>query len=124
MYPRGRRYMDMVPPHGAEYLTWYSWSNMCGDDSCEVDYFRLAHNDVRVQSPLAATAPSTPARNMDAVISRAADGYWHEGIAYGQQRHTTTSTSCGGQPATGRGEPNFAGSPRNRLTRAIRKSWR
>ena len=66
----------------AEYLTWYSWANLWSDGSCEVGHFLFGQNDFHVGVTADSFGVVTSARNMDAVITRADDGYWHDGIAY------------------------------------------
>lgn len=82
MYPGGRLYMDKDPLHDAEYTTWYSWANLWQDGSCEVGHFLFGQKNFHVGVIAHSDGTVTSAHNMDAVITRAADGYWHDGIAY------------------------------------------
>lgn len=82
MYPGGRLYMDKDPLHDAEYLTWYSWANHWPDGSCEIGHFLFGQQDFHVGVTAHSDGTVTSASSMDATITRAADGYWHDGIAY------------------------------------------
>jgi hypothetical protein len=82
MLPGGRLYVEKDPLHDAEYLTWYSWANHFADGSCEVGHFLFGKHDFHVGVTAHNDGTVTAARQMDARISRAADGYWHEGISY------------------------------------------
>ena len=81
--PRGGQlYVAKDPLQDAEYLTWYSWANRWNDGSCEVGHFLFGQNDFHVGVTADSSGVVTSARTMDAVITRADDGYWHDGIAY------------------------------------------
>ena len=82
MPPGGQLYVAKDPLQDAEYLTWYSWANLWSDGSCEVGHFLFGQNDFHVGVTADSFGVVTSARNMDAVITRADDGYWHDGIAY------------------------------------------
>jgi hypothetical protein len=82
MPPGGQLYVAKDPLHDAEYLTWYSWANMWNDGSFEVGHFLFGQNDFHVGVTADSVGVVTSARTMDAVITRADDGYWHDGIAY------------------------------------------
>jgi len=82
MYPGGRLYMDKEPLHDAEYLTWYSWANRWDDGSCEIGHFLFGQRDFHVGLTAHSDGTITSASSMDAEITRAPDGYWHDGIAY------------------------------------------
>ncbi|QRY42672.1 hypothetical protein JVX93_18960 [Mycolicibacterium boenickei] len=82
MYPGGRLYMDKDPLHDAEYMTWYSWANLWQDGSCEVGHFLFGQKDFHVGVTAHSDGTVTSAHNMDVEITRAADGYWHDGISY------------------------------------------
>jgi hypothetical protein len=82
MLPGGRLYVEKDPLHDAEYLTWYSWANQWPDGSCEVGHFLFGKYDFHVGLTACSDGTVIAARRMDAQISRAADGYWHEGIRY------------------------------------------
>jgi hypothetical protein len=82
MYPGGRLYMERDPLHDAEYLTWYSWANHWEDGSCEIGHFLFGQNDFHVAVTADSDGTITSASSMDINVSRAADGYWHDGIAY------------------------------------------
>jgi hypothetical protein len=82
MYPGGRLYMEKDPLHDAEYLTWYSWANHWEDGSCEIGHFLFGQNDFHVAVTADSNGTISSASSMDINITRAADGYWHDGIAY------------------------------------------
>jgi hypothetical protein len=82
MLPGARLYVEKDPLHDAQYLTWYSWANQWSDGSCEVGHFLFGKKDFHVGVTAHSDGTVTAARQMDARISRAADGYWHEGIQY------------------------------------------
>lgn len=82
MLPGGRLYVEKDPLHDAEYLTWYSWANHWPDGSCEVGHFLFGKHDCHVGLTAHSDGTVVAARRMDAQISRATDGYWHDGIRY------------------------------------------
>jgi len=82
MPPGGQLYVAKDPLQDAEYLTWYSWANLWSDGSCEVGHFLFGQNDFHVGVTADSSGIVTSARAMDAIITRADDGYWHDGIAY------------------------------------------
>ncbi|MGA9493336.1 MAG: hypothetical protein WBV80_24245, partial [Mycobacterium sp.] len=82
MPPGGQLYVAKDPLHDAEYLTWYSWANLWSDGSCEVGHFLFGQKDFHVGVTADSAGVVRSARSMDAVITRADDGYWHDGIAY------------------------------------------
>jgi hypothetical protein len=82
MLPGGRLYVAKDPLHEAQYLTWYSWANHWSDGSCEVGHFLFGKHDFHVGLSARSDGSVVTARRMDAQISRAADGYWHDGIRY------------------------------------------
>lgn len=82
MHPGGRLYRDKDPLHDAEYTTWYSWANHYDDDSCEVGHFLFGQKNFHVGVTAHSDGTVTSARQMDAVITRAPDGYWHDQISY------------------------------------------
>ncbi|WP_059022339.1 hypothetical protein [Mycobacterium sp. M26] len=82
MYPGGRLYRDKDPLHDAEYLTWYSWANHYDDGSCEIGHFLFGQQNYHVGVTAHSDGTVTSARQMDAVITRAPDGHWHDGISY------------------------------------------
>jgi hypothetical protein len=82
MPPGGRLYIDKDPLHDTEYLTWYSWANHFTDGSCEVGHFLFGNHDFHVGVTGHSDGTVKSARSMDAVVTRASDGYWHDGIAY------------------------------------------
>ena len=82
MYPGGRLYMEKDPLHDAEYLTWYSWANHWEDGSCEIGHFLFGQNDFHVAVTADSDGTISSASSMDINVSRASDGYWHDGIAY------------------------------------------
>jgi hypothetical protein len=82
MLPGGRLYVEKDPLHDAEYLTWYSWANHWPDGSCEVGHFLFGKHDFHVGLTARSDGTVVAARRMDAQISRAPDGYWHDGIRY------------------------------------------
>ena len=82
MYPGGRLYMEKDPLHDAEYMTWYSWANHWDDGSCEVGHFLFGQHDFHVGVTAHSDGTVTSASSMDIEITRADDGYWHDGIAY------------------------------------------
>jgi hypothetical protein len=82
MPPGGQLYVAKDPLRDAEYLTWYSWANHWDDGSCEVGHFLFGQHDFHVGVTADSHGVVTSARRMDAVITRAPDGYWHDGIAY------------------------------------------
>jgi hypothetical protein len=82
MPPGGQLYVAKDPLQDAEYLTWYSWANMWNDGSFEVGHFLFGQNDFHIGVTADSAGVVTSARTMDAVITRADDGYWHDGIAY------------------------------------------
>lgn len=82
MLPGGRLYVEKDPLHDAEYLTWYSWANHWTDGSCEVGHFLFGKHDCHVGLTAHSDGTVAAARRMDAQISRAPDGYWHDGIRY------------------------------------------
>lgn len=82
MPPGGQLYVAKDPLKDAEYLTWYSWANLWTDGSCEVGHFLFGQKDFHVGVIADSSGTVTSARTMDAVVSRADDGYWHDGIRY------------------------------------------
>ena len=82
MPPGGQLYIARDPLHDAEYLTWYSWANLWADGTCEVGHFLFGQNDFHVGVTADSSGVVTSAKTMDAVITRAEDGYWHDGINY------------------------------------------
>jgi hypothetical protein len=82
MPPGGQLYVAKDPLQDAEYLTWYSWANLWSDGSCEVGHFLFGQREFHVGVTADSSDVVTSARTMDAVVTRAADGYWHDGIAY------------------------------------------
>jgi hypothetical protein len=82
MLPGGRLYVEKDPLHDAEYMTWYSWANHWPDGSCEVGHFLFGKHDFHVGVTAHSDGTVTSARQMDARVARADDGYWHEGIQY------------------------------------------
>jgi hypothetical protein len=82
MLPGARLYVEKDPLHDARYLTWYSWANQWADGSCEVGHFLFGQHDFHVGVTAHSDGTVTSARHMDARITRADDGYWHEGIQY------------------------------------------
>jgi len=82
MPPGGQLYVAKDPLQDAEYLTWYSWANLWSDGSCEVGHFLFGQKDFHVGVTADSSGIVTSARTMDAVITRAEDRYWHDGIAY------------------------------------------
>ena len=82
MPPGGQLYVKKDPLHDAEYLTWYSWANLWSDGQCEVGHFLFGQKDFHVGVVADSSGNVTSARTMDAVITRADDGYWHDGINY------------------------------------------
>jgi hypothetical protein len=82
MLPGARLYVEKDPLHDAQYLTWYSWANQWSDGSCEVGHFLFGKSDFHVGVTAHSDGTVSSARTMDAGISRAGDGYWHDGIHY------------------------------------------
>lgn len=82
MPPGGQLYVSKDPLHDAEYLTWYSWANLFGDGQCEVGHFLFGQRDFHVGVFADSSGNITSAHTMDAVVTRADDGYWHDGIDY------------------------------------------
>jgi len=82
MLPGARLYVEKDPLRDAQYLTWYSWANQWSDGSCEVGHFLFGKKDFHVGVTAHSDGTVTSARQMDARIARADDGYWHEGISY------------------------------------------
>lgn len=82
MYPGGRLYMDKDPLHDARYLTWYSWANHYDDGSTEVGHYLFGQDNFHVGVSATSDGAVSVAREMNVEISRAADGYWHDGIDY------------------------------------------
>jgi hypothetical protein len=82
MLPGARLYVDKDPLHDAQYLTWYSWANQWADGSCEVGHFLFGQHDFHVGVTAHSDGTVTSARQMDARVTRADDGYWHAGIDY------------------------------------------
>jgi len=82
MPPGGRLYVTHDPLKDADYLTWYSWGNLWPDGSTEVGHFLFGRNNFHVGVTGHSDGTVTSARSMDAAITRASDGYWHDGIAY------------------------------------------
>jgi hypothetical protein len=82
MLPGARLYVEKDPLHDADYLTWYSWGNHWPDGSCEVGHFLFGKHDFHVGLTAHSDGTVTAARHMDAHITRAPDGYWHDGIQY------------------------------------------
>jgi len=82
MPPGGQLYVTKDPLHDAEYLTWYSWANLFSDGQCEVGHFLFGQKDFHVGVFADSSGKISSARTMDAVITRADDGYWHDGINY------------------------------------------
>ncbi|MFI7530280.1 hypothetical protein [Nocardia salmonicida] len=91
-----RLYVDKDPLHDAAYTTWYSWANHYGDGSAEVGHFLFGNGDFHVGVIGRSDGTVTVAHTMDAVIERAADGYWHNGIDY----------SINGEPWRCEADPN------------------
>lgn len=82
MPPGGTLYRDKDPLHDAAYTTWYSWANHWSDGTTEVGHFLFGQQDFHVGVVAHSDGTVTSARSMDAVVTRAADGYWHDGIDY------------------------------------------
>lgn len=82
MPPGGQLYVEKDPLHDAEYLTWYSWANHWADGTCEVGHFLFGQKDFHIGVTAHSDGTVTAARRMDAVITRADDGYWRSGISY------------------------------------------
>lgn len=82
MLPGARLYVAKDPLHDAQYLTWYSWANHWSDGGCEVGHFLFGKHDFHVGLSAHSDGSVVAARRMDTQISRAADGYWHNGIQY------------------------------------------
>jgi len=82
MPPGGQLYVRKDPLHDAEYTTWYSWANYYSDGQCEVGHFLFGQRDFHVGVIADSSGKVTSARTMDSVITRAEDGYWHDGITY------------------------------------------
>ncbi|MET0703051.1 MAG: hypothetical protein ABWY93_25690 [Mycobacterium sp.] len=82
MYPGGQLYRQKDPLLDADYMTWYSWANLWDDGSCEVGHFLFGQRDFHVGVTAHSDGTVTSAHTMDVEITRAADGYWHDGIAY------------------------------------------
>jgi hypothetical protein len=82
MPPGGRLYRDKDPLHDASYTTWYSWANHWEDGTAEVGHFLFGQRGFHVGVVAHSDGTVTSAHTMDAVIERAADGYWHDGINY------------------------------------------
>ncbi|MFB1298546.1 hypothetical protein ACAG24_023830 [Mycobacterium sp. pW049] len=82
MYPGGRLYRDKDPLHDAEYLTWYSWANHYADGSTEIGHYLFGQRNFHVGVSAHSDGTVRSARQMDIEITRAADGYWHDGISY------------------------------------------
>lgn len=82
MLPGARLYVNKDPLHDARYRTWHSWANQWSDGSCEVGHFLFGKKDFHVGVTAHSDGTVTSARQMDAQIARADDGYWHEGISY------------------------------------------
>lgn len=82
MPPGGQLYVHKDPLHDAEYLTWYSWANYYRNGYCEVGHFLYGQRDFHVAVTADSTGVVTSARTMEAEITRAEDGYWHDGIRY------------------------------------------
>jgi hypothetical protein len=82
MLPGGRLYVERDPLHDAEYMTWYSWANHWPDGSCEVGHFLFGKHDFHVGVTAHSDGTVSAAQRMDARITRADDGYWHDGIQY------------------------------------------
>jgi hypothetical protein len=82
MYPGGQLYRQKEPLHDAEYMTWYSWANQWEDGSCEVGHFLFGQRDFHVAVTAHSDGTVTSAASMDIDITRADDGYWHDGISY------------------------------------------
>lgn len=78
----GRLYVDKDPLHDAQYTTWYSWANHYADGTSEVGHFLFGNGDFHVGVIGHSDGTVTTARTMEAVIRRAPDGYWHDGIDY------------------------------------------
>jgi hypothetical protein len=82
MYPGGQLYRQKDPLHDAEYMTWYSWANLWDDGNCEVGHFLFGQRDFHVAVTAHSDGTITSANTMDIEITRAEDGYWHDGISY------------------------------------------
>lgn len=82
MPPGGQLYVSKDPLLDAEYLTWYSWANKWDDGSFEVGHFLFGQGDFHVGVIADSAGNVSSARTMDAVVTRADDGYWHDGINY------------------------------------------
>jgi hypothetical protein len=82
MYPGARLYRTQDPLHDAEYLTWYSWANHWPDGTSEVGHFLFGQEDFHVGIIGHSDGTVTSAKSMNAVVTRGADGYWHDGINY------------------------------------------
>jgi hypothetical protein len=82
MPPGGRLYVHKDPLKDADYLTWYSWANHYEDGTSEVGHFLFGRHDFHVGVTAHSDGTVTTARTMDAVVTRAADGHWHDGIRY------------------------------------------
>ena len=82
MPPGGRLYVAKDPLHDVAYTTWYSWANHYADGTVEVGHFLFGQRDFHVGLVASSDGSVRAARRMDAIVTRDAEGYWHQGLTY------------------------------------------
>lgn len=82
MVPGGQLYHNNDPLEDAEYLTWYSWANHWPDGTCESGHFLFGENDFHIGLVASSDGSVSAAKTMNVVVTRADDGYWHDGLQY------------------------------------------
>ena len=82
MKPGGRLYIKHDPLHDVRYLTWYSWATRWDDGSTEIGHFLFGNGRFHVGVIAGSDGRVRNVRQMDAAITRNADGYWMDRIDY------------------------------------------
>ncbi|MEV5829708.1 hypothetical protein AB0L25_29490 [Spirillospora sp. NPDC052242] len=82
MYPGARLYVAKDPLHDVAYTTWYSWANRYSDGTTEVGHFLFGQDDFHVGVVASSDGHVQVANQMDAVVRRNSEGYWHDGLDY------------------------------------------
>ncbi|SNQ47296.1 conserved hypothetical protein [Frankia canadensis] len=81
MLPGGVLYVRKDPLHDVNYLTWHSWATRWEDGRTEIGHVLFGAGDFHVGLVADDAGNVRSALTMDVGVTRAADGYWHDGIA-------------------------------------------
>jgi hypothetical protein len=80
MSPGARLYVAGDPLHDVDYLTWYSWATRWDDGEVEFGHFLFGQGRFHVGLIANGDGSVRVASELDVVVRRAADGYWHDGL--------------------------------------------